>query len=298
MAYRRWLAVVLVIIGASSYGILASFIKMAYKHGFGEADITQAQMTMGTLMLWALVAVNKKSWVNPFRGSWIKLACIGIFGLALTAIFYNITLNKLDASLSIVLLFQFTWMTIAMDCVARRRLPRRNEGFAIVFIMLGTLLAVNLFGVDWSKLNATGILFGLLSGFTYSLLLFLTGQEQSDLPPLMKSAVMLTAAIPIIYIVYPSGEFLQGNDVQLILWGLLLGFLGQVVPTIAFNIGIPKIGSTLAAMLGSVELPVAVVAAFLIIGEPVKLVQWLGMIFILVGIVISEKRSKAEVGHE
>jgi drug/metabolite transporter (DMT)-like permease len=63
-----------------------------------------------------------------------------------------------------------------------------------------------------------------------------------------------------------------------------------VVPTVAFNIGIPKIGSTLAAMLGSMELPVGVVAAFLILGEPVLPVQWLGMILILAGILLSEKR--------
>jgi drug/metabolite transporter (DMT)-like permease len=47
-------------------------------------------------------------------------------------------------------------------------------------------------------------------------------------------------------------------------------------------------------MLGSIELPVATVAAFLIIGEPILLVQWLGMILILAGILLSEKRSKAK----
>jgi drug/metabolite transporter (DMT)-like permease len=294
MVNARWIAIVLVIIGASSYGILSSFIKIAYESGFRDAQITAAQITAGAVMLWVLVAFNKKSWVNPFRGPWIQLACIGIFGLALTAIFYNISLMNLDASLSIVLLFQFTWMTIAMDCIARKRLPRQNEALAIVVIMIGTLLAVNVFGTDWSGLSGRGILFGLLSGFTYSLFLFLTGQVKSDLPPLMKSAVMITAAIPMIYLVYPPNIFLGGNTVQLLGWGLMLGFLGQVVPTTAFNIGIPKIGSTLAAMLGSIELPVGIVAAFLIIGEPVLLVQWLGMILILAGILLSEKRTKAE----
>jgi drug/metabolite transporter (DMT)-like permease len=294
MKNGRLLAIILVILGASSYGLLSSFIKIAYQEGFTDGHITAAQMTAGAFMLWLLVAFNKKSWVNPFRGPWIQLACIGIFGLALTTIFYNIALTHLDASLAIVLLFQFTWMTITMDCIARKRLPRRNESLAIAVIMIGTLLAVNVFGADWSELSLIGILFGLMSGFTYSLFLFMTGQVKSDLPPLMKSAVMMTAAMPMIYLVYPPDIFLEGNTVQLLGWGLLLGFLGQVVPTVSFNIGIPRIGSTLAAMLGSVELPVAIVAAFLIIGEPVLLVQWLGMILILAGILLSEKRSKAE----
>ncbi|MNI40701.1 EamA-like transporter family protein [compost metagenome] len=67
--------------------------------------------------------------------------------------------------------------------------------------------------------------------------------------------------------------------------------LGQVIPTVAFNIGIPRIGSSVAAMLGSIELPAAVIAAFFLLGEAVVWIQWLGMGCILVGIVISEKKS-------
>ncbi|MFD0695743.1 DMT family transporter [Paenibacillus sp. GCM10027628] len=287
----RWLAIVLVLIGASSYGLLSSFIKMAYDQGFNDGQITPAQMTMGTLFVWLLVLFNKKSWVNPFKGPWIKLGLIGIFGLALTTVFYNIALTELNASFSIILLFQFTWMTIAMDCIVKRRLPRKAEGFAIVLIMLGTLLAVNVFETDWHQFSTKGLLYGLLSALTYSAFLFFTGQVKSSLPPLMNSAVMLTAAMPIMYILYPPNVFVQEHGGSLMLWGLLLGLLGQVVPTISFNMGIPRIGSTLAAMLGSVELPVAVVAAFLIIGEPVYGLQWLGMGLILGGIMISEYKT-------
>ena len=96
----RWLAIVLVLIGASSYGLLSSFIKMAYDQGFTDGQITPAQMTMGTLFVWVLILFHKKSWVNPFKGPWIKLGLIGIFGLSLTTVFYNIALQELDASLS------------------------------------------------------------------------------------------------------------------------------------------------------------------------------------------------------
>ena len=185
----RWLAVVLVIIGASSYGVLSSFIKMAYSQGFGDGQITPAQMTMGTLLVWLLVLFHKKSWANPFKGPWIQLSLIGIFGLALTTMCYNIALSKLQASVSIILLFQFTWMTIAMDCVVKRRLPRKAEAIAIALIMLGTLFAVNIFETDWHQLSFVGLMYGLLSALTYSIFLLLRSGE-SMLPPLMNSAIM------------------------------------------------------------------------------------------------------------
>lgn len=287
----RCLAMVLVIIGAASYGLLSSFIKMAYDQGFTDGQITPAQMTMGTLFVWVLILFHKKSWVNPFKGPWIKLGLIGIFGLSLTTVFFNIALKELNASFSIILLFQFTWITIAMDCIVKRRLPKKAESFAIVLILIGTLLAVNIFDTNWEQFSLLGILYGLLSALTYSGFLFFTGHVATPLPPLMNSAIMLTAAMPVMYILFPPTVFVHENGSMLLLWGLLLGFLGQVVPTVTFNIGIPRIGSTLAAMLGSVELPVAVVAAYLLIGEPVALVQWVGMGLILGGIIISENKT-------
>lgn len=291
MIDRRWVAVVLVIAGASSYGLLSTFIKITYGQGFVEGQITPTQMTLGAILVWGLIACNPKGWMNPFKGPWIKLSAIGIFGLALTTIFYNIALSKLDASFSIVLLFQFTWMTIALDCTASRRWPRSGEIFAIILIMLGTLLAVNVFQTDWSRFSISGLIFGLLSGSTYSLFIFLTGVVKSNLPPLMNSAIMLTAALPMIFLLYSPTVIVREDYMELLLWGALLGLLGQVIPTVTFNIGIPRIGSSLSAMLGSFELPVAMIAAFFVLGEQVMWISWLGMGLIIGGIVISEKQS-------
>ncbi|MFC5450990.1 DMT family transporter [Paenibacillus aestuarii] len=289
----RWVAIFLVIIGASSYGLLSSFIKLAYGQGFNDGQITPTQMLMGTLCVWLLILFSKASWVNPFKGPWIKLGLIGIFGLALTTSFYNIAISELNASMAIILLFQFTWLTIAIDCVKRRRRPRIAEGIAVVIIMLGTLMAVDVLNTDWHQFNSRGLLYGLASAVTYSVFLFSTGQVKSQLPPLMNSAVMLTASLPVMFILHPPTVFIQANGGYLLLWGLLLGILGQVIPTITFNMGIPRIGSTLAAMLGSVELPVAIIAAHFIIGEQVALLQWFGMGCILIGIVISEYKPKS-----
>jgi drug/metabolite transporter (DMT)-like permease len=106
--------------------------------------------------------------------------------------------------------------------------------------------------------------------------------------PFLKSAVMLTVTLPFVYLLFPPQTYLQHASWPLAFWGLLLGTLGQVIPTITMNIGIPRIGSSLAALLGSMELPVAVVAAFFIVKEPVGSVQWLGMLLILSGIVTAE----------
>lgn len=283
----------LILLGASSYGVLSPTIKLAYRSGWPDLQITASQMTMGTLLVWLLVAVTPAAWSNPFRGPWIKLALHGIVGLALTNIFLNAALVELNATLAIVMLFQFTWITVLFDAWSKKRWPSAWQWGAILLILAGTVLAVGLPSTGIGHISLKGVLLGLGAAVSYSCLLFFTGRIESRLHPLMKSAYMLTATLPLIYILQPPDVLFQAGGGELVLWGLLLGFLGQVVPTIFFNIGIPRVGSSLAAMLGAVELPVAMLTALLLLGEGVLTLQWLGILLIVGGILVSEKMAEA-----
>lgn len=287
----RWTAIILVLLGASSYGLLSPFIKLAFQAGFNDLQVSVSQITMGTLVLWLILLMRPKWYMNPFGEQWLPLVLIGIFGLALTTFFYNRSLQSLNAALSIILLFQFTWMTILLELIFLRRRPNMFQLIAVVMTMSGTLLTVGISAETFRVLHINGVVFGLLSGLTYSLFLFFAGRVKSRLHPVMKSAVMMTGALPIIYLVNPPHLIFQSGSGSLLGWGLLLGLMGQVFPTIFFNYGIPRIGSSLAAVLGAMELPVAVVGALLILGESVNGLQWAGIALILAGIYIAEKKS-------
>ncbi len=293
-AKLRWIGIASVIIGAASYGLLSTIIKLAYNDGWQEVQITASQVSMGALVLWVIVSLRPAAWSNPFRGPWIQLSLIGIFGLVLTTKFFNSSLSYLNVSLSMILLFQFTWMTVMLDAILLRKWPNRYQLIAIAVIMAGTVLGVGLDVEAIGQFELKGFILGLLSAVTYSLFITMTGRIRAAMDPVLKSAVMITAALPFLFIFYPPQLDIMsapgGTLYMLLGWGLLLGLLGQVIPTITFNIGIPKIGSPLAASIGSLELPVAIVSAMVILNERVSALQWVGMALILAGVVISEKK--------
>lgn len=295
MIRSRVSALVLVLIAAASYGVLSTMIKLAYADGWSGGQVTTAQLTIGALLMWAVVLAVPGAWSKPWKEPWLLLAGIGMLGLALSTILYNMALTQLDASMAIVLLFQFTWMTVMMDAIAGRRLPKPGRLIAVLIIMVGTWLSVNGPAADWSGLSISGLLCGLGSALTYALFLFGTGRVDSKMHPLMKAAIMLTAALPLLYIVFPPGQLMaSGAGIgRLLLWGLLLGLIGQVIPTVGYMIGIPKLGSPLVATLASMELPVAVVSAYFLLQETVQGVQWFGILFILTGIVIAERMASS-----
>src|SRR5690606_26415297 len=92
----------------------------------------------------------------------------------------------------------------------------------------------------------------------------------------------------LIFIVFPPTFFFNGVLMGgLWKWGLILSLFGTVIPPLFFSVGIPKIGVTLSSIISSAELPVAVAMSYLILGEHVSGLQWIGVFIILSAIVIS-----------
>ncbi len=64
-------------------------------------------------------------------------------------------------------------------------------------------------------------------------------------------------------------------------WIAFFGLFGTIIPQVFFAKGIPRAGASLSAIIMTVELPVAVIAAHVVLGEPVSVLQWIGIIVML-----------------
>ena len=288
-------AALLVLLAATSYGLMSPIVKLAIADGWDVRALTFVQVLGGALMLWALILIRGKFRLSlrMNRSEWLLLAGIGIAGLSLTTMFFNQSLARLDASLAIVLLFQYTWITILLESIRARRWPEHHAWLAMLFIFAGTVLAVGILEHSTGQWDGVGLTLGLLSAVSYSMFFFLSGFLPPALEPLAKSAVMATASLAFIALAQGVGAITAaGATVPLAAWGLLLGLLGIALPTICFNAGIPRIGAGLAALLGSLELPVAVLAAYAILGEPLSWWQGTGVAMIIAGILAAQLRRR------
>ncbi|WP_018130628.1 EamA family transporter [Effusibacillus pohliae] len=284
----RIAASLLVLAGGASYGLLGSFVKMAYDAGFTPQDVTSSQFFFALMMLAALSAFHWKTIRNLTRSELRLLFLLGVFSAG-TTVFYYTSLHYLPASLAIVLLFQFSWIIMLIDYLVVRRKPTFAKWLSLILVIIGTLLAVNVWKTDWRQVSALGLLLGLLSSATYSAFLYWNEKSRSQTPAVVNSFMMGAASVLAICFVFPPNFLWNGTLGQgLWMWALLIGCFGQVFPPILFNKGIPVVGGTLAGLLASIELPVAVVAASILLREPVGAIRWLGIGLIVTGIVVAE----------
>ncbi|MRG28103.1 EamA family transporter [Laceyella tengchongensis] len=283
----RTQASIYVLMGASSYGVVSTITKLAYQHGFVTGEITGSQVFFGCLFLWlvALPACAKTKRLS--RKSLLSLIMCGMVS-GLTGIFYYLSLKTLSASFAIILMFQFTWIGLLLEWMRTRVRPRWNHWLATAIILSGSLLA-SASQLNGASLHAKGIFFGLLSALTYALFIYFSNFVATDVNPMIRSASFVTGGLFTNLLIFSPAFLIEGKLFDgLWFWGLLLGLFGSVIPTILFMKGIPHIGSGLASILGSVELPAVIVVAALFLHEQPTMLQWAGVLLILLGILISE----------
>ncbi|MCR2822239.1 DMT family transporter [Lederbergia panacisoli] len=294
---KTWHYALIVFLGGCSYGILSTFVKLAYAAGFTVTEVIGGQYLFGAILIWIIFLFSKKQKMSPRQIG--KLLLSGLpFGL--TGVFYYQALQTLDASLAIIFLFQFVWIGTFIEWTLFRKKPTTNKIISIIILIIGSVLAAGIIVEKGINITWQGSVWGILSAITFTTSIFLTGSVEKNLPPIQRSTLIATGALITVSVIFPP-MFLANIPVVVGVapYGLLLGLFGVALPPLLFSIGMPHVGPSLGTILSASELPVAVTMAYVILAEHVGLSQWLGVILILGGIVFGNvKRTKTDLAYD
>ncbi|WP_238557970.1 EamA family transporter [Paenibacillus shenyangensis] len=285
-----------ILLGACSYGVLSTFVKLAYHDGFIVNDVVGIQMLLGALLLWGFLLISRSRKKNsPPRyaaASRKQVFLLIVLGstTGLTGMFYYLALQYISASLAIVLLFQFTWLGVLAEAIISRRLPGAGKLLSLIPLLIGTLSATNLLATGFGGIHWLGFLYGLLAAVSYTIFILLSGKVAVQVNPIFKTALMVTGGFVICTIVLPPAFLLDARlFIELALrYGLALAVLGPFLSTLMFSKGAPLTGSGMASILGAAELPTAVLMSAVVLHEHVGLPHYIGMLLIVLGIIFPE----------
>jgi len=283
--------ILLVFFGACSFGILSTFVKLAYHEGYTLGDVTGAQAFFGAVILWVLFffqsrATAYKAKAVPAITPWWKMVIAGTC-TGLVSIFYYQCVKLVPNSVAIILLMQFIWMSILMEYLIFKKKPTALQLAAILLVLGGTVLASGMVETSIGSMDLKGIGFGLLAALCYAGFLLLSGRIGNEYAPLKKSALMITGACILIFIIFPPTFLFNGAlGGSLLKWGLIISVFGTVIPPLFYAEGVPRIGTAISSILSAAELPVAVMMAGFVLQEQVSFLRWVGVVVILSAMVL------------
>lgn len=278
-----WIYPLMIVIASSSYGILSTIVKVAMQHGFTSSEAITSQYLFGFLLALVLFIATQRTLPKLTKSSILFLICAGTL-TAFTGIVYGHSLNYLPASLAVVMLFQFTWIGLFMDCIIKKRFPSRIEIISLAFLFAGTILAAGIIDVDLSQIAWQGWVFGFAAAFTFAGFLQINARPVEGVTTIGRTFILSIVSL-IVVSIFLSPEIIWNGQLTAGLWkfGFVLGLFGIIFPILLFSIAAPKVGGGLVPILSAVELPVAIIVSVLVLKETLTVIQVGGIILVLIG---------------
>lgn len=294
MSYNKPIlkGVLLVGLGATSYGMLATFVKLAY-HDTGStglpytpAEVISSQFTLGILAMLLLNAFRRSKQPLSAAASRKEIAQLLLAGTStgLTSIFYYLSVRFIPVSIGIVLLMQTVWMGVLLETLLDKKRPAVIKIAAVLVVLAGTALATDMIG-NANGLDWRGVALGLLAAASFTATMFTANRIALGVSSAQRSLYMLFGGAVVVAFFALATQNTPFNFDIFYKWGIVLALFGTIIPPVLLNSGFPKTGIGLGSIVSALELPVSVSMAWLLLNEKVSGWQWFGIALILLAIV-------------
>ncbi|MBB4803126.1 drug/metabolite transporter (DMT)-like permease [Flavobacterium nitrogenifigens] len=288
--------VFLVALGATTYGMLATFVKIAYSEGYTTAEVTSSQFIYGItgiLLINLFQRIkNKNQAVKATPKNIFSLMLAGT-SLGMTSLFYYLAVKYIPVSIGIVLLMQTVWMGVLLEMILEKKLPSKQKVIAVLIVLFGTVLATNIINNDIT-LDWRGLAWGIMAAASFTTTMFTANRVAIEISSAQRSLYMLLGGS---IIVFSFAFFTQVTPFNLeifLKWGIVLSLFGTIIPPMLMNAGFPLTGIGLGSIVSALELPVSVMMAYVLLNEKVIFSQWVGIVLIILAIIIMNVNFKSK----
>jgi drug/metabolite transporter (DMT)-like permease len=227
--------------------------------------------------------------IRPTKISqWVGLFAIGIDTIAV-GYFLFLAFSLGPVAIGATLMFMYLPVVYAYSLLAGHQSFSIKKLASICLILLGAVLTTEILSSFQEPGALPAVFAALAASMGYAIVFILTPSVAKYTTPVFRSfaasAIGLIGSL-IILLFMPNLWFpLEGNLWPVLGIALVLGVIGQTLPVITLMKGLPITGSSLGGVLASIELPIAVVSAALLLGESLNLLKLAGVALVLLGIV-------------
>ncbi|MEO7351023.1 MAG: DMT family transporter [Marmoricola sp.] len=295
MSTRSTTAGILVaLVSGATFGTAGPFAKSLLDAGWTPGSVVFVRIGGAALVLLlpALSALGGR-W-HLLRSGWRQILAFGVAAVSVPQLAFFYAVQHLSVGVALMLEYLGLVLVVLWQCLVTRRLPRAPTVVGVVLALAGLALVLDLFG--GVRIDGIGVAWGLLAAVGLASYFLLSGHAaEQPLPPLVLAgggmvvgtiafAVLgATGVLPMSFASQPAE--LAGTLVPSWLAVVELAVLAAVTPYVTGVIATRVLGAKLASFVGLSEVLFAVLFAWVLLGELPHLVQLVGGLFILAGVV-------------
>ncbi|GAA4727268.1 hypothetical protein GCM10025782_27300 [Pedococcus ginsenosidimutans] len=283
-----WLALA----SAATFGSSGPFAKSLLVEGWSSGAIVLLRVTGASLVLAVPTVLALRGRWSLVREHLRTVLAYGAVAVAGCQVAYFYAVQRLDVGVALLLEYLGVVLVVLVVWVRTRRAPSALTGLGIVLALAGLVLVLDLGGAV--RPDLVGVGWGLVAAAGLATF-FVLAAEDSHLPPVALAGLGMGAGALVLAVLGLVGVLpmrFVATDVTLLggraPWWAAVGELALVAAAAAYLLGVTAariLGSTVASFVGLTEVLFAVLFAWLLLGELPGLVQLLGGVGIVAGVV-------------
>ena len=283
----------------------AIFIKQAY----ALSPLVDGTVLLALRMARALPFFLLICWLNRHHNQnikakdWFLLMVAGLIGYYFSSWLDFAGLMYISASLERIILFLYPTLTVIASSFIYKQKLRLKSIFAIALSYGGTVIVMlqeqsmvaheSNFWIGVSLVFASAVCFASYLLLTPRLIQKFGSWNYTGLA--LSIACMGTLTHFMVATPNPIGLLLQLPS-TVIWYGVALGLLVTVLPTILIAQSISRLGAAQSAMIGSIGPILTIILAVALLGEHMNAVQWFGCLLNIIGVMMITLSKKKLAG--
>jgi len=291
---KRASGVTITLLATFCFGWAPIFGKLAYRAQVPPLTLAATRTVIAAGALWGVYLVF---WRRYLPISWRNVAgAVGMGAInGIGSLFYYTGLERVDASLAQLLYALYPiWVFVFLSAAGHRisRLAVLRLGLTLLGVYL--LTCAGGVSIDW-----LGVMLMITSGAAYAWHLVVGQWTLADMDSRTVTLYALTAmALAVTVARLASGQSWEPISSQGWTAILLLALVPTALARLMVFTGLRLLGGVQASLLGVAELLVSLLLAFLILGERLTLVQWLGAATMVFSLVLLGRETVQEVSWD
>ncbi len=294
---------ILVIIAAVFWGYMGVPTRELGNLKFDPFAISFLEQQLQPYFIFYIVLKKKPNSLKVDSKGIIFFVIYGIFAFALTFISYNISINHVSVSIATVLMFTCPIWAVILSHFLFKEDINKNKIVAIILNLFGCFMIAKGYEFGEFSLSLKGVVFGLISGFTFALqgILAKIVGEKYDKDCLLSYSFLFASLFLIFFVDFKNtiNVFKNSNDMYFIIKNIIIiGFFNTIIANGSYVKAVEYVEASVCTIIVSLELVVAAIVAYFVFHEGLEILQAIGMVMVMGSIVILNIKKKQKIEEE
>lgn len=281
---RPQLGYLLAAAAAALFGLNVSVVRFLFDDGVSAASLSQVRVTVAFVLLAGTLAVAAPRRLRIARGDVLRMAWLGIAGLAVVQYSYFLAIERLPISVALTIQFTAPMLVLLWLRLAHGRRLRPSLYGAVALSVVGSALVVEIY--DAGQLDGLGVLFAVIAAITLAVY-FIGFERAGHAYNAFTTLVWALGFATLFWLVisppwtFPFADYADASTLAL---AVAVAAGGTLIPFLLNLTALRHLPAARVGVVAALEPPIATIVAWIVHDEALTAIQVGGGMLVVVAV--------------